>query len=512
MLIAAITLMPATAPAQGPSVLDLTPAHFSKRFYPDLQSFYVYSSGLIKTLEALEADESLFDAERKDEFDPDEKSKLYSLWGSFAEYIIALDNINSYYGKFYLLKDFESHQKAFYLAYASYIAKLALSIQLMEKTNGNELYETKLDGRNPLFGMPAGMYARLKGNALHVKEAATVAAGYAYMKFLETTLDGRRLKNSPTTAGLFVMTERHYAYLLEKLQLQDMQYFGGNALGILRDRAFAAWFPVRVRFSIWMADTGAVTKDSHLADKSRAKEISSRLLPGDIMVQRENWHLSNAGLPGFWPHAALYVGSYGQMLEFFSNEKVTAHYRSLGKYSGFMDYLKHKYPKKMNRFMAPAPDGLPVSVIEAVGDGVVMNSILQSARSDYAGAVRPRLSRLARAQAVDEAFRFLGRPYDFNFDFLTDYTLVCSELIYKVYLPAKGKAGLNLLLRPLSGRKSMPPNDIVRKFDQEFGAPGQELDFVYFFEADEKNKEAASRTVDEFRKTHRRPKWDIVQK
>ena len=50
-------------------------------------------------------------------------------------------------------------------------------------------------------------------------------------------------------------------------------------------------------------------------------------------------------------------------------------------------------------------------------------------------ALRPRLPAVEKAAAILRAFGHARRPYDFNFDFRTDATLVCSELIYKVYEP-----------------------------------------------------------------------------
>jgi hypothetical protein len=59
--------------------------------------------------------------------------------------------------------------------------------------------------------------------------------------------------------------------------------------------------------------------------------------------------------------------------------------------------------------------------------------------------------------------------------------------------------------------RSFWANEIVGKFDAEFGTSERELDFVYFLEGNEKERKASVRGISQFRAAYKRPKWDIVQ-
>ncbi len=107
------------------------------------------------------------------------------------------------------------------------------------------------------------------------------------------------------------------------------------------------------------------------------------------------------------------------------------------------------------------------------------------------------------------AFRYAGRPYDFDFDFRTDAAIVCTELVYKAYEPAPGVTGLRFVVPVLLGRPVMPANEFARQFDEAFGSSEQQLDLVLFLEGQERARQAVERSVDAFRQSWRRPKWQF---
>ncbi len=67
-------------------------------------------------------------------------------------------------------------------------------------------------------------------------------------------------------------------------------------------------------------------------------------------------------------------------------------------------------------------------------------------------------------------------------------------------------------MREIAGRKVITPNDIVEKFDREYGTPERELEFVYFLDGSENERKAFVRGEAELRASHKRLKWDIMQK
>ena len=199
------------------------------------------------------------------------------------------------------------------------------------------------------------------------------------------------------------------------------------------------------------------------------------------MLERRNWYLSNAFLPGFWPHAALYVGRLDDLLELDIADDPTV-----------QPFLEE--------YLETAADGRDHTVIESVSEGVIFNSLTESMHADYVAVLRPRLSHEEIGEAIVRAFRHHGKPYDFEFDVFTSDKLVCTELVYRAY-----EGMLQFDLVRVMGSDTLPALELVRKYNRERGQPGQELDFVLFLDAEPSTGGARSASEDEFMASADRP-------
>jgi len=262
----------------------------------------------------------------------------------------------------------------------------------------------------------------------------------------------------------------------------------------------------------WMGATRVWRKHVALISQKQIRDLLPLLEPGDLLFERREWYLSNVGLPGFWAHAALYVGTPEQRRKFFAEDGELRQWinSSGGENGDFELWLKTICPDAYKHSEKIQEVGHVPRVVEAIGEGVSFTTIEHSAACDSLAVLRPRLSKKEKARAILKAFQYSGRPYDFNFDFLTDASLVCSELVYKCYEPASGFTGLIFPLRDMLGRKVTPPNEMVRQFDSQFGTPAQQTDFVLFYDGREFERKAVAAPVEEFRKSWTRPKWHVL--
>ena len=217
-------------------------------------------------------------------------------------------------------------------------------------------------------------------------------------------------------------------------------------------------------------------------------DLRAELKPGDILIERRNWYVSNSLLPGFWPHAALYLGSYEELAE-------------LGV------AMDPRAAPHMSDFQGQNELGDGFAVIEAIGEGVIFTSFEQSVgEADAVAVLRPTLSQEELSEAIGRALSHYGKEYDFDFDFETTDRLVCTELIFRAYdglleIPA---------MRLIMGRPRIAASDYVRMWadGQESGVP--QLELVRFLDFDEPNGVAVEADVETLVKTLQRSRFTFL--
>lgn len=150
------------------------------------------------------------------------------------------------------------------------------------------------------------------------------------------------------------------------------------------------------------------------------------LQPGDIIVTRHDDAMSNLFLPGFWPHASLYIGDAQQRA-------------SLG-----LPPIHHP----------------GANVLEARKDGVLFRHLNETLSVDAFVVLRPGLQDAHLREALTRAISHEGKLYDFVFDFRTADKLVCSEVVYRAY-HGVGPVAFELVKR--SGKLVLPPEDLIRQ-------------------------------------------------
>lgn len=430
---------------------------------------------------------------------PDVRGDIRSIWYALLDNYLALDALAAKYAGFYRIKDKPERTRTFHLARGVFLTQYRAALEVITVLERNPVTHTILNEADAPSGLPEGVYDHFKYQYLNVAKAGRYTALEAVAKVYLAPRDPQLAQWAAEDSRLILDAGKGPGPLMTLK----------NGLAILNSAGHDAWFPIQKGVAEWMGHTKVWRPRTYLIRPEQIQRLSQTLEPGDILLERREWYLTNVGIPGFWTHAALFIGSAEQRAAFSRDPELQSWLQAHGATS-LDDMMAKRHPGAYAAMQIPYRDGRLPRVIEALSPGVCLTSLNYSATCDSLAILRPRLSKADRAAAVVRALRYFGRPYDYAFDFGSDQSLVCTELIVKAYLPDSTKKGLNLPLERLMGNLVTPANAFVRQFDRSFGTEAQQMDLVFFLDGIEKLKRAAQADVKTFRKSWNRPKWHIL--
>ncbi|MCB9603815.1 MAG: hypothetical protein H6721_24885 [Sandaracinus sp.] len=287
-------------------------------------------------------------------------------------------------------------------------------------------------------------------------------------------------------------------------------YDVGDAMDRLTGRLLGPEAPSVVALQETMAKSIAdlrVPGKRALVSRGQITNLALNLAPGDLLLERQEGFLSNLAMPGFWKHASIHVGTPAMRRVYFDDADVQEWVRRAGEPSGcFETLLQRRYPYAYAAGTR-SRDGFVMRAIESTADGVCFKALEETCAVDSLASLRPCLSKVAKAKAIARAFGFVGLPYDYRFDFATNDSFICSELVYKCFRSSRTEHALHLKLRMISGRPAIPTNDIAHYYAQHFATHGQQLELVRFFDGDVRTGRAYDGSEEVFRQSHARAAW-----
>ena len=497
-----LTVLACAACATGSPLARLDPPAREARLQSDVAAVTVYRAGLRDVVAYVDARPDLFSRARAGPptIPPREvREAVWAAWQRFLDYLLALDTVSRAHHRFAELAPPE-REYSLAIGHAAFVAQYRFALELLDRLDRNPDLQPQLNEPVPELGLPRGTYARVRLRFLNVARSTEFAA--------LRMVAGDNQAAVPAELAAAIAEDRAVIWRYGAGRGQVMTVT--NAVQVIQRATFAGWFPVQAGIAEWMGDTRLVPRDHARVSPAQIAALGAVLEPGDILLARREGYLSNIGIPGFWPHAVLYVGTPDERRRAFTSPEVTAWVEARGQADGsFEALLARAHPAAHARALT-LDGGIPRRALEAISEGVAFTTLEHAAGADHVAAMRPRLSAVEKAAALLRAFGYAGRPYDFNFDFRTDAALVCSELVYKAYEPGPGRQGLRLPLVEVLGRPLLPPSEIARLFDQELGRPAAQLDLVHFLDGRKASGEAVEGDVETFRRSWQRPKWSTL--
>lgn len=235
-------------------------------------------------------------------------------------------------------------------------------------------------------------------------------------------------------------------------------------------------YPLKSSFYAWAGDTKILESSRNTIGSFELARMRRVIKPGDIFLNRSDYYISNIGIPGFWTHAGLYIGDPNERNDFFANDKESMKWViEQGESSGNFEKLLLKNFQAYSQFLVN--DSADLKIIEALSEGVVISSFEAGAKKEGIVILRPLIEKREIAAAIYNAFSEVSKPYDYNFDFSTDNTIACTELVYKVY-----ESSSLFPVNDMFGKPFSTANEIAEYCDKNYDSTDLKLVMIYIYD------------------------------
>jgi len=198
----------------------------------------------------------------------------------------------------------------------------------------------------------------------------------------------------------------------------------------------------------------ATRKGKLYGDDEVASNIRSTIKPGDFLLEKTPFRLTDKLIPGHWGHAAVYLGTYEELEALGIWDKIEELKESGDRY--FTQDTIERLKKEIQ-------EGKVID--EALRDGVQLNTIEHFLNIDDLAIMHDTNERVDdKIDRIILTMRQLGKEYDFKFDVETSIKIVCSELIYATDIlhiwPTDNSAGISTISPDNVASKSVEDDTI----------------------------------------------------
>lgn len=319
------------------------------------------------------------------------------------------------------------------------------------------------------------------------KENQTGAYGYLYD--VTTVFSRWRISYRPQWLLDYMRQVRE---IIKKSRYLSSRYY--------TDRADKQFFYELKASLLYLTGKVALPK-KYFISIEQVHQVHKNLLPGDLAFIKHHYKLTNLAFQGDWSHSLIYLGTWKQMSAYFDGDAQSIRYftelcrRESLNCSNFSTYLKKALPEVVSYHQSPSGfrgHQLSRVFLESKGEGVILSNIYDGILKDQLAIIRPKMSRLAKAQAILEALKYVQRSYDYSFSLHTRQEQVCTEIIYNAYSPAPGLAIPDFKWRTSTtlGKPVVYATDLVNTYIKQRNEKNPKLELIYFLKANKKASQA----------------------